>query len=96
MGRGKHTAGKSFFKGGKCHVSVTGQREGGRGRLKTWEERWTWTASGASPALCLQKLTQPGSSCGRYRDVGVSVAYRRSRKKLSIFGPGIIHVANTF
>ena len=73
MRRGKHMAGKRFFRGGKCHIYGTEEKEGGRGRWKRWEERWTRAATGAPPPWSLEKLIQVGCSCGRQRDVGADV-----------------------
>ena len=73
MGRGKHMAGKRFFRGGKCHVYGTGEKEGARGGWERQEERWARAASGASPPRSLAKFIRAGRSCGRQRDAGADV-----------------------
>lgn len=52
------------------YLYVTGEKKRGRGRLKRWEERWTWTANGASLALCLEKLLGMRSDCRHQRVCG--------------------------
>ena len=73
MGRVNHMAGKRFFRGGKCHVYGTGEKEGGRRGWERQEERWARAASGASPPWSLAKLIRAGRSCRRQRDAGADV-----------------------